>query len=109
MPKLPDYHKDPRRYYDVLKSLTPDELRQEWKEITARDFDYFLGCVPPLRLRSSSFLVGECATHGERGPIHDACVCITVGSIRRYFKRPAYLFDRDREDYAAEIRKLFNF
>jgi hypothetical protein len=32
-----------------------------------------------------------------------------VGSTRRYFKRPAYLFDRDREDYAAEIRKLFNF
>ena len=106
-PKLPKYSDDPQKYYAVLKSLSPDELRQEWREIDVKEFDWLLCCVPPVRINSSSFMVGEPATHGSRGPIHDVCVCITEGKHKRYFIRPAYLVDWKRDNYAAEIRELF--
>ena len=108
MSHLPDYSKNPQAYYAVLKTLTREQLRQEWEEITARDFDWFLCCVPPARLNSSAFVIGECATHGDRGPIHDVCVCITVGTEKRYYKRPMYLIDWGKENFTEEICQQFN-
>jgi hypothetical protein len=108
MPKLPPYHKDPRKYYDVLQTLTPEELRQEWKEITLERFEYYLGCVPPHHYNGHSFYVGEAATHGEYGPIHDLCVRVSINCRTRYFMRPAYIVFRSRENYEQEINTLFS-
>lgn len=91
MSQLPNYHDDPHKYYQVLKRLTPDELTREWREITSRDYDYLLDCVPPRAINTSAFMVGECMTHTDHGPIYEVCVCITCGASRRYFARPAHL------------------
>jgi hypothetical protein len=107
MPLLPPYHDNPRKYYDILKTLTPEQLRQEWREITIEEWEYYLGVVPPRGYNGHSFYVGECATYGTHGPIHDLCARVTIQGRERYFIRPAFLVLRAREDFEQEIKSLF--
>ena len=45
-----------------------------WREVAAEQYDHYLGCVPPKRQRSNSFLSGEPYTHTEEGRgVHLAC------------------------------------
>lgn len=110
MSKLPDYQDNPLAYYAVLKTLTPKDLEDEWQEITCQDYDYLLDCVPPRAIGAASFLVGECMTHTEHGPIYEAVVCLTCldqTPPRRYFSRPAHVKTWINNDYVGEIKRQF--
>jgi len=90
-------------YYAALKALTPEELSQEWQEITLEQYWYLMECVPPIHVKSRAFMVGECLTHTDRGAIYEA-VCQVD---ERYFARPALLQSFKPNTYAEEIRRKF--
>ena len=47
-----------------------------WKEIDEKNYDWYLECVPPIAMNSSSFLNGEPYTHTDKGkPVYLACRC----------------------------------
>ena len=47
---------------------------ETWEEIDEQKFNWFLECVPPLRMSSNAFLVGECYTHTNEGAMYRACI-----------------------------------
>jgi hypothetical protein len=76
-----------------------------WVEINQENFYYFLEVLPPIRMKDTAFMVGECYTHDNvKGAMYDAC--ITVDG--RYFMRLAPLKSFDPSVYYQEVRKQFN-
>lgn len=97
-----------RPYYEALKKLTPDQLKAEWQEITLDQYWYLMEVVPPRKMHGQAFMVGECMTHTEHGPVYEAVTCVLDDNGAHYFARPAYLQSFNPETYAAEIRAQFN-
>jgi hypothetical protein len=101
---LPNYSDNPRKYYDILETLTADQLKSEWKETTKDDYFAMLECLPPIRWTHKSFMVGECVTHSPAGSIYEAFTIVN----KKYYKRPAPLSGFDDLAYHNEIRTQFN-
>jgi hypothetical protein len=99
---LPNYADNPSKYYDVLETLTPDQLKREWKQTTEEVYNNMLGCVPPIRMAGNAFMVGECMTYSKGGAIYD----LFIGINRRYYRRPALLSSWNPAEYMKEIREL---
>ena len=99
---LPNYSDNPRKFYDVLETLTSDQLKMEWQETTEKDYWYMLECVPPKRMNSSCFMVGECSTHGVAGAIYETF--IQIGD--KFWRRPCELSGWNPVGYMKEIREL---
>lgn len=99
---LPNYSDNPLKYYEVLNTLTPDQLKQEWKQTSEEEFHRMLNILPPIRFVTGAFMVGEQMTHNENGRIYQAF--IKVGD--QYWQRPAYLHTFNPIEYRKEIREL---
>ena len=99
---LPNYNDDPRRFYDILETLTSDQLKREWKQATQEVYYNMLGCVPPIRMAGNAFMVGECMTYSKDGAIYDLFIEIN----KRYYRRPALLSSWNPAEYMKEIREL---
>ena len=98
---LPNYSNDPLKYFDVLYSLTLEQLKQEWKPTNQREYYRMLEVLPPIRYKDSCFMVGECMTHTNEGAIYQTF--IKVGD--QYWTRPAYLHTFSPSNYREEIKK----
>jgi hypothetical protein len=99
---LPNYADNPSKYYDVLETLTPDQLKREWKQATKEDYWHMLECLPPIRMAGNAFMVGECMTFSKDGAIYDLFIEING----RYYRRPALLSSWNSAEYMKEIREL---
>ena len=77
-------------YWKEYENLKPDSINSAypwvidyyyanqdiWKEINEQHYDWYLECVPPIRMSSSSFLNGEPYTHTNEGKgLYLACKC----------------------------------
>jgi hypothetical protein len=99
---LPNYSNDPLKFYDVLKSLTPDQLTKEWQPVSEEQYQEMRDVLPPIRYSNNCFLVGEPMTHTDQGVIYEAFVKIDD----RHYKRPAYLHTFSPDNYRQEIAGL---
>ena len=102
--KLPNYSADPLKFYDYIAELTPEQLTRTWAPISEKKYYYYLEVLPPIRLKGSAFMVGECITHTQDGAIYDALIKYNGG----YWKRPAYLHTFNPEAWRREIQALNN-
>ena len=96
---LPNYEDDPIKFYNVLKSLSPEELTQVWQPITEEKFNWMLDVLPPIRYKNGCYMVGEPMTHTEHGVIYQACLKVKDS----FYSRPAYLHTFDPENYRKEL------
>ena len=91
-------------YYEKLSKMTTEDLKELWQETDCGTYNDMLEVLPPIRWKDGAFMVGECVTTCEAGPIYDTYIA-TDG---RFFWRPAPLLYFDPEVYRQEIYKKFS-
>lgn len=94
------------KYYDRIKRLSAEELKQEWLPIDRAEADYLLECLPPAAWKDNAFLVGEPMTGSLKagGMLYQA-VCEVDGT---YWTRPALARTFDPAAYTLEIRRVID-
>lgn len=91
-------------YYERLKNMTAEELKNEWQEETEERYNDMLEALPPIRWKGTAFMVGECLTHTRAGALYEAHMEIDG----HYFYRPTPLRDFNPTEYAREVRAKFH-
>jgi hypothetical protein len=91
------------KYYEILDTLTAEQMRQCWQETDEKTYWDLLECVPPLHHGPNGFMVGECSTHTDAGAIYD----VFVDYAGRFFWRPCPRHEWDEFQFVQQIKKLF--
>ena len=97
---LPEYSKDPLKYFEVLKQLSRDDLKKQWRQVTEDEYYRMLEVLPPARMKHNAFMVGEPMTHSLNGIYYGAYIKLSNGT---FWHRPALLHKFNPSAYAQEI------
>ena len=92
--------------YDGMYGATWNWMEHNnlWTETNEETYWEQLGCVPPIRMDSNSFMVGEANSYDDAGYLeYSAFVCIGD----RYFCKICSIKTYDLGVYKQEIRKQF--
>ena len=83
--------------------MTEAQLSTIWREITDKEWWFYLEVVVPVRMGFNAFMSGEPITDGVNGTLHNA-VCLVEG---RCFMRPATLELFNPAKYTMEIKQKY--
>lgn len=82
----------------------------QWQEVSAEEYYYSLGCVPPAKQDGSFFAVGEVSKYDRNGKAIHAVYGIVNVSVReqateRFFVKLDALENFNREKYLEELNE----
>jgi hypothetical protein len=93
--------------YNRGKSITEGiekMIDTEWKVISKKSWDWYLGCVPPYKMVVGAFMVGERYGYYES----DVTVMVCVQVIDKFYSKIVTMSSWNPAIYTSEIIQQFN-